>query len=161
VLGIWWWSIVAVFTLARIPSHPHYVATLAPIIAMLPAGAFDPRFSRPWIARALTAWRVAYVAALLALTVTTGAWLVHRGGAEGDYGIAFFHRQAQADTIVSRSPGVDARPAGFTCEIPPVQVTWLVEWMIPGRTATVPLPYICSAWVERDGDLIYEWVMKR
>jgi hypothetical protein len=161
VLGIWWWSIVAVFTLARIPSHSHYVATLAPIIAMLPAGAFDPRFRRPWIARALTAWRTAYVAALLALTVTTGAWLVHRGGAAGAYGVAFFHRKAQADTIVSRSPGVDARPADFTCEMSPVQVTWLVEWMVPGRNATLPLSYICSAWVERDGDVIYEWVMKR
>ena len=161
VLGMWWWSIVAVFTLARIPSHPHYVATLAPIVAMLPAGAFDPRFRRPWIARALTAWRIAYVAALLALTVTSGAWLVNRGGAEGDYGIAFFHRKAQADMIVSRSPGVNARPAGFTCETSPVQVTWLVEWMVPGRSATLPMSYICSAWVERDGDLIYEWVMKR
>jgi hypothetical protein len=160
VLGIWWWSIVAVFTLARIPSHPHYVATLAPIVAMLPSGAFDPRFRQPWITRALTAWRAAYVAALLALTVTTGAWLVNRGGAEGDYGVAFFHRKAQAETIVSRSPGVSERPAGFTCEDSPVQVTWLVEWMA-GRRATLPMSYICSAWVDRDGELIYQWVMKR
>jgi len=161
VLGVWWWSIVAVFTLARIPSHPHYVATLAPIIAMLPAGAFDPRIRQPWIARALTAWRSAYVAALLALTITTGAWLVNRGGAAGDYGIAFYNRKAQAETIVSRAPGVEHRPAGFTCEISPAEVTWLVEWMVPGRTATMPLSYICAAWIDRDGDLVYQWVMKR
>jgi|KBSSwiStaDraftv2_1062776.scaffolds.fasta_scaffold18343_2 hypothetical protein len=161
VLGIWWWSIVAVFTLARIPSHPHYVATLAPIIAALPAGAFDPRFRQPWMSRALTAWRVAYVAALLALTVTTGAWLVNRGGSAGDYGIAFYNRKAQADVIVSRSPGVDRRPPSYTCELSPAEVTWLVEWMVPGRNATMPLSYICSAWVDRDGEPIYQWVMKR
>jgi hypothetical protein len=161
VLGVWWWSIVAVFTLARIPSHPHYVATLAPIVAMLPAGAFDPRFRQPWIARALTAWRVAYVAALLTLTITTGAWLVNRGGAAGDYGIAFYNRKAQADAIASRSPGAYVRPAGYTCEISPEEVRWLVEWMVPGRSATLPLSYICSAWIDRDGELIYQWVMKR
>jgi hypothetical protein len=128
---------------------------------MLPAGAFDPRFRQPWIARALTAWRVAYVAALLTLTITTGAWLVKRGGAAGDYGIAFYHRKAQADAIASRSPGAYVRPVGYTCEISPEEVRWLVEWMLPGRSATLPLSYICSAWIDRDGELIYQWVMKR
>jgi hypothetical protein len=161
VFGIWWWAVIAAFALTRIPSHPSYVMALAPLTALLVAGGFDAPAGRAWISRLLTAWRVAYVAALLALTVATETWLAGRGGAAGDYGVAYFHRRAQAEMIVSRSPGVDHRPAGFTCEISPAEVTWLVEWMVPGRSAILPQSYICAAWIERDGDLIYQWVVKR
>ena len=161
VFGIWWWAMIAVFAIARIPSHPSYVMALAPLSALLVAGAFDGPARHGWIARALAGWRIAYVAALFALTVATETWLAGRGGAAGDYGVAYFQRKAQAEMIVSRSPGVYVRPASFRCYLPPSEVEWLVEWMAPGRTATMPMPHLCDEWVDRDGDLIYQWVMKR
>jgi len=160
VFGVWWLGIIAVFALARIPSHASYAMALAPLTALLASGGFDPSRDRAWLSRTLAAWRVGYVAALLLLTVVTGSWLARRGGAEGDYGIAYFHRKAQADMIVSRSPGAYVHPDGHTCEVAPAEVTWLMEWMVPGRSATMPLSYICSAWIDRDGELIYQWEIK-
>ena len=105
-----------------------------------PERPFNPRIVPTCVALALIA-----VGAALRLA---GAWLVNRGVAAGDYGIAFYNRKAQAEAIVSRSPGAYVRPDGYTCEIAPAEVTWLVEWTIPGRSTTMPMSYICSAWID-------------
>jgi hypothetical protein len=161
VIGLWWWLIIGAFALARIPSHPFYVITLTPLVAILPAGGFDPPWLRPRLAQLLVGWRVAYVVALFGLTVTTGSWLIRRGGASGDYGVAYFHRLAQADAIASRDIGVLVRPPTFACSLPPIELRWLIEQTTSGRSAERPLPYVCEAWVDRDGGLVYEWVVKR
>src|SRR5262249_31683066 len=114
VLGLWWWLMIAAFAAARIPSHPSYVITLAPITAMLPAGAFDPPIYRLWLARALMAWRVAYIAALFALTVVTGSWLADRGGAVGAYGGGYFLPQTHTECLVSRSKAGASSPYSVT-----------------------------------------------
>jgi len=49
----------------------------------------------------LTGWRVAYVVALLGLTVVTEAWLADRGGANGDYGVIYAIREAQARAVAA------------------------------------------------------------
>ena len=66
VLGLWWAGVIAVFTLARIPAQPWYPLMLAPLPAVLAAGAFDGTLSLvAWMRRVLFGWRVAYVAAML------------------------------------------------------------------------------------------------
>jgi hypothetical protein len=170
VLGIWWWLMIATFAFARIPCHPSYVLMLAPITAVLPAGAFDPPIRRPWIARALTAWRIAYVAVLLVLTVVTGAWLAARGGAQGPYGVAYAIRKAQAESIVSRMRSEPARrvpeagelgpadtPASVDCGTIPVEVNWLVRWLAPDRPDFPPSLSLCDTWLDRADGLAYRW----
>ena len=63
-------------------------------------------------------------------------------------------------SLLSRDPGVAKRPPTFECA-QPSEVRWLVEWIEAGHTSTRPLPYVCDAWVERDGDLTYQWVITR
>jgi len=41
VVGLWWAGVIAAFTLARIPAQPWYPLMLAPLPAVLAAGAFD------------------------------------------------------------------------------------------------------------------------
>ena len=91
VLGIWWLMVIAVFALTRILTQPYYALILAPITALLPAGAFDRPMQAPWLTRALGVIRIAYVLALLVLSATTVSWLSDRGGAAGEYGIAYQH----------------------------------------------------------------------
>ena len=170
ILGIWWWLMIAAFAVARIPSHPSYVITLAPVTAMVPAGAFDPPIRRLWLARALTAWRVAYVAALFALTVVTGAWLADRGGAMGPYGVAYFLTKAQAESIVSRSKAETSRRSsmtgelgageaagGLACRPIPPEVRWLVGWLDQNRTVVPPSLELCETWIDDSKGLAYRW----
>ncbi|HEX8030045.1 MAG TPA: hypothetical protein VF491_16340, partial [Vicinamibacterales bacterium] len=64
VIGMWWWLIVAAFAASRILTHPYYALILAPITAVLPAGAFDREKLPTWFDRALAVTRVTYVMAL-------------------------------------------------------------------------------------------------
>ena len=102
VLGLWWAGVIAVFSLARIPAHPWYPLIFAPLPAVLAAGAFDGASTRAWMKRVLFGWRVAYVVAMLGLTVVTGAWLTGRGGAAGDYGVAYRIKHEQARAVLER-----------------------------------------------------------
>jgi hypothetical protein len=172
ILGIWWWLMIAAFALARIPSHPSYVLTLAPITAMLPAGGFDPPIQHGWIARALAAWRIAYVAALFALTVAAGSWLANRGGAMGPYGVAYYLTRGQAESIVSRvkgeprqsfaagEVGPDEASASLACRLIPSEVTWLVGWLDQNRTAIPPALELCERWIEDADGLAYRWRLR-
>ncbi len=173
ILGIWWWLMIAAFAVARIPSHPSYVLTLAPITAMLPAGAFDPPVQRRLVARALTVWRLAYVAALCALTVTTGTWLANRGGAPGAYGVAYYITKAQAETIIRRAGsqptslsaqtaelGPDDASGALACRPIPPEVHWLVGWLDRGRTSIPSNLELCETWIGTESQLGYRWKIR-
>jgi hypothetical protein len=172
VLGVWWWLVIAAFTLARIPSYPHYVVTLAPLAAVLAAGAFDGPLARPRLASALMLWRWGYVAALLGLTMLTQSWLASRGGAAGDYGIAYRIRLAQAQAVVDR---LEMRtPASYAhwgeigsgdatsvrCHRLPVQVEWIVRWLGPRQTQGLQSVQLCDEWVDRQDRFVYQWTIR-
>lgn len=160
VFGVWWWCLIAVFTLARIPSHVSYVMTLAPLTAVLASGGFDAPSHRVWVARALAAWRVAYVAALLALTLVTLTWIADRGGAAGDYGVAYFHRRAQADAIVSGTVSAHGPLAALACGPVPTEVIWLTQWLNEQPAVMSPTVTLCDGWIT-DGDrLVYRWTVR-
>jgi hypothetical protein len=168
VVGVWWWIVIAAFTLARIPCYPFYVMALAPLTAVLASGAFDPPSRRPGIARALAGWRVAYVTALLGLTLVTGAWISARGGAAGDYGVAFAVRQTQAQSIVSRisSPrpsyetGEARDDATLSCHGVPPELSWIVRWLDPDAARKTQSLALCDDWVEQNGKLVYRWTLR-
>jgi hypothetical protein len=171
VVGIWWWLIVAAFAIARIPCHPSYVLTLAPVTAMLPAGAFDPPDRRAAIARTLTAWRIVYIAGLLALTVATESWLADRGGAAGPYGVTYNVRIAQADTIVRRLAAIPHEPAAgelragdpssaLSCALVPPELIWLVRWRDGGRHTIPATLEICDGWIAEGDRLVYRWTIR-
>ena len=97
-VGIWWIGIIVVFTLARIPSYPHYVLILAPLPALLISGGFDPRHETPWLQ--WIRWvRWAHVVSLCLLTTGILLWIGARGGSSGDYGVAYRVRLEQARAI--------------------------------------------------------------
>jgi hypothetical protein len=169
VFGIWWWCVIAAFTLTRIPGHPAYVLALTPLPALLAAGAFDPPHNAS-IARALTAWRIAYIVSLALVTVTTLTWLNDRGGASGDYGVAYNRRMAQATSIVARRHHQTRTPAtalgelpssapGLTCAPAMFEVPWLVHWLEGGNTdEQIPIT-VCDAWTEDGGRRVYRWTI--
>jgi hypothetical protein len=173
VFGLWWWCVIAAFTLARIPSHPFYVLALTPLVAVLTAGAFDAPASTGWISRALASWRLVYVVALFTLTVVTVSWLGDRGGAAGDYGVAYSRRKAQGEAIVSR---LDAQPpqhfyalgemrpeqdiAALTCAPVPVEVSWIVGWLDQKHIETPQSLRICDGWIDEAGTLVYRWIVR-
>lgn len=170
VLGLWWAGVIVVFTLARIPAHPWYPIILAPLPAVLAAGAFDGPFRRAWLERVLSGWRLAYVAAMLGLTIVTGAWLTGRGGAAGDYGIAYAIREAQANAVLARlkaaAPGPFSDrgelPEGdqnseLTCGVLPVEVSWIVNSIDPSHPDVPSSLRLCDNWIEQDGRLVYRW----
>lgn len=173
VIGIWWGLVIVVFALARIPERVFYVLVLSPFPALLAAGAFDGRLSPPWMERLIISWRWAYVASLLVLTVSTGAWLAWRGGAAGDYGINYEMRVAQARRLQAlRDPGpeplglqpgevVSVDPASFECHRVPAYVSWLVGWLEDMPAPVLTGFDICDGWEGVRGDeSIYRWAIR-
>ncbi len=166
VLGIWWWIVIAVFTLAKIPSYPFYVLVLSPLPAALVAGAFDGRFRWNWLERTVHLWRWTYVAALCALTLSTGLWLGERGGSRGDYGIAYAVREAQAKAVLDRERDANGRFADMgesdqpllDCHPVPVEVRWIVGWL-NHQGAMPDTPTLCEAWIQRTNALAYRWTV--
>ena len=176
VVGLWWAVVIAVFSLARIPAQPWYPLMLAPLPAVLAAGAFDgtlhptaqsprgggPGLPRAWMTRVLFGWRIAYVAAMCGLTVVAGAWLTERGGAAGDYGVAYRIKEKQAQAVLERSKSTTAgqlaeTPPALACNVLPVEVSWLVNWIDPARSQVPPSLRLCDNWLERNGRLVYQW----
>ena len=171
VLGIWWWAIIGAFTLARIPSYPFYLLILTPLLAALTAGAYDPPGATDgWRGQALMSWRIAYVVALLALTVVTVSWLGDRGGAAGDYGVAYRWRNAQAQSIVSRlnaeppphfySLGEVRQPqdtSALRCAPAPLELRWIVGWLDQRHIEMPESLSICDGWIAEQGTLVYRW----
>jgi hypothetical protein len=173
VLSVWWAFIILAFGLARIPTFPFYALILMPLPAVLAAGVFDGPL--PWdrLARARDVWRVAYVAAVLGLTVTTQVWLVGRGGSAGDYGIGYARRAAQAQVLVSQTE--THRPENFfqlgelrptegrlqlSCAPVPVEVLWIAHRIRQSNTEVGRGWKVCDTWVDRDGRLEYRWTLQ-
>jgi len=170
VLGLWWAGVIAVFAVARIPAFPWYPLILAPLPAVLAAGAFDAPFRRAWLKLALSGWRLAYVAAMLGLTIVTGAWLTGRGGAAGDYGVGYGIKAAQAAAVLARLksvapnqvhdsgelPASDQNPA-LTCRPLPIEVNWIVNSIDPSHPDIPPTLRLCDIWLEQGGHLVYRW----
>ena len=138
VVGIWWWMIVVAFTLARIPTYPFYVLVLAPLPALLAAGAFDGKRTRDWLAATLALWRWTYVSLLACLTVATYLWVARRGDGGGDFGVTFAVREAQARALLAignSAPAAIQGPVDGTavadgdlgCQPLPIEVRWIVR----------------------------------
>lgn len=165
VFGLWWAGVIAVFSLARIPAQPWYPLILAPLPAVLAAGAFDGSPGRAWLRRVLLGWRVAYVAAMLGLTVVTGAWLTGRGGAAGDYGVAYATREVQARAVLEQLRSAapiaqgDLNPP-LTCGLLPVEVNWIVNALDPAHPDIPPNLRLCDNWIEENRRLVYRWTLK-
>jgi Dolichyl-phosphate-mannose-protein mannosyltransferase len=168
VLGIWWWLIVAAFTLTKIPTYPFYVLVLSPLPAALAAGAFDGgRFQSSLVESVVLVWRWTYVAALCALTISGGMWIAERGGSRGDYGIIYAAREAQAKTLIGanlesqldgrQTIANDIQPSD--CHPLPVEVQWIARWLHAGE-GLPETAAICDAWT-RGSASVYEWRVRR
>jgi hypothetical protein len=172
VISVWWWLVIVAFTLAPLPAHVFYVLVLAPLPAVLPAGAFDGSLPRQWMVRTLEVWRWMYVAALLILTVLTGHWLGHRGGSLGEYGVAFEIKDTQARALSERlttQPSATTgrvltseseELAGLNCHNVPIEVRWLVEWRGGLAAANLERFELCDAWFDAAGDKAYRWAIR-
>ena len=173
VIGLWWWLVVIAFALARVPERHFYVLVLAPLPALLAAGAFDAPSLSARISALLLWWRWTYAASLLALTILTTAWIAGRGGATGDYGVTFAIRRDQARALQSRlrvpplasGPMTDevgaAELATFECHRIPGQVVWLLGWLDGGTLAAVNDFQLCDRWVGVGGDeAVYRWTLR-
>jgi hypothetical protein len=166
VVGLWWWLVVTILALARVPSYPYYVLAVMPLPALLAAGAFDGPMPEA-AARALLAWRWLYVAALLALTIVCGQWVAGRGGSLDDYGVTFNIQEAQAQALSSRARGqqpalnTQAREVALgaqllsACQPVTAEVAWIAGWL------ERPPPEldrfdVCGSWTA-DG---YHWAIR-
>ena len=156
VLGVWWLMVIAVFALTRILTQPYYALILAPITALLPAGAFDSATQPRWLTVALGATRIAYVIALLVLSATTLSWLSERGGAAGEYGIAYRTRVLQARTLASGVGRVTAPDPELKCAAVPVEVAWLADWLSPADRNDDAV-VLCEDWILERDDLVHRW----
>jgi len=165
--GVLWWLVVVVFTAMRILGHPHYVLILAPLPSLMVAGAFDPPALSERVASILHTLRWAYLAALLCLGVGTQAWLVSRGGAEGDYGIMYGVREAQARAALALNAGEPhpdemlvipeekARTGG--CNEVGGEVTWLIrQWKGEAFQVSKDVK-LCQLWYDVPGGKQYGW----
>ena len=158
VVGVWWLSIVAAFAFARILTHPHYLMILAPLTALIASGGFDSPTLHPWARRGLGAVRIAYVLALLGLSASMLTWLVDRGGAAGEYGVAYSIRESQARYLASGVWRSESSTFPTKCAGVPLEVRWLADWMAPSRVQNDDSVVLCEDWVERDNDdLVYRW----
>ena len=158
VLGVWWLSIVTAFAVTRILTHPYYLMILAPLTAVVPAGAFDSNTLHVWVRRGLGAVRIAYVLSMLVLSASTLMWLVERGGAAGEYGVAYSTRESQARYLASGVWRSESRTAPSKCGSIPSEIAWLANWMAPSRVQDDDSIVLCEDWIENaNGDLVYEW----
>ena len=157
VLGMWWLMVIAVFALTRILTQPYYALILAPITALLPAGAFDSP-TQPRVAERsrLARFAIAYVLALLVLSATTLLWLSERGGAAGEYGIAYRTRVLQARMLASGVGRVVAPDPELKCASVPVEVAWLADWLSPARRNDDAV-LLCEDWILERDQLIHRW----
>lgn len=171
VVGVWWWLVIAAFTLARIPSHPYYVLALMPLPVVLAAGAFDGSMPAS-LARALSAWRWLYVVMLLALTVAISSWLSDRGGSSGDFGVTFSVQRAQAGTLLSRLRGERPLPSREHGEIDmnealapscrPVseELEWIAGWLEGGSRPALDRFQVCGTWTSDGDEPRYRWAIR-
>lgn len=172
VLGIAWWALVGIVTLAWIPCYPHYVLALAPLPALLLAGAFElPGFETRWTC-GLRWLRAGHAASLLALTAGTLVWIGERGGAAGDYGVSYSVRFAQAKAwngVEKAVPGAGLsaeevalfRDHPERCGRLPAEVDWLAGWVgrfEEPRQGGAP-KILCEAWVLSEGRGTYRWAV--
>jgi hypothetical protein len=156
VLGVWWLLIIAAFAVARIPAHLHYAMILAPITALLPAGAFDDARLPRWAVGALGITRVAYVIALAVLSASTVKWLADRHGAAGEYGVAYRIREQQARTLASGIGRVASASSELKCGPVPSEISWLADRIAPTRARDESV-MLCDEWITVPGDLAYQW----
>ena len=156
VLGVWWLMVIAVFALTRILTQPYYALILAPITAVLPAGAFDGPTQSLWLTRVLGAIRVAYVLALFALSATTLSWLSERGGSAGEYGIAYRTRVLQARTLASGVGRVTTPDPELACHAIPVEVAWIADWLSPAQRNDDAV-VLCEGWILERDQLFHRW----
>jgi hypothetical protein len=169
VIAIWWGLVIVAFMLTRIPVRPFYTLILAPAPAFLAAGGFDPPNLGRLVEWLLRAWRIAYVVALLLLTVLTQRWISERGGATPDYGITYEVRRGQARNIVASISGrqQDGFARGFTmnpepgaplnCDAPPPEVHWLVASIGPPGVRIPEGLQLCERWMQDGGRMKYQW----
>ena len=99
------------------------------------------------------------------LTVVTGAWLTSRGGAAGDYGVAYATRAVQARAVLERLRSPAPIAAGdfngsLTCGLLPVEVNWIVTAIDPSHPAVPSNLRLCDNWIEQDGRLVYQWTVR-
>jgi hypothetical protein len=158
-VGVWWIGIILVFTLARIPSYPHYVLILSPLPALLIAGGFEFRnLEKPrleWIR-----WvRWAYVTSLGLLTFGMLFWIGARGGSSGDFGVTYRVRLQQAEAIAS---GTEARAyaSDLHCEVPNSEVRWLLVHEL-GAPEPADRLRLCEGWRDQGADREYVWAIRR
>jgi len=158
-VGIWWIGIILAFTLARIPSYPHYVLILAPLPALLIAGGFDPRRASPWLA--WIRWvRWAHAASLALLTAGVLLWVGARGGSSGDYGVAYRVRLEQARAIARGGPVHERNGPDLECGALTPEIEWLLvhELHVPEMPDRVQL---CEAWRDGGTHSEYVWALRR
>lgn len=170
VAGLWWWLIIIVFALTRIPSHDYYVLAVMPLPIALAAGAFDGGLS-PALDRTFAAWRWTYVAALLALTIVTGLWLDGRGGSRGGYGVTFAIQQEQAQALLEWDRATRTRDTPrrhelrteerdqLACHAVPYELVWLARWLDHSSSTNFESLRICDAWVPTGDDATYRWAI--
>lgn len=162
VLGAAWWGFVVLFTLPSFRVYPQYVLVLAPLPALLVAGAFDDDAQPP---RWLHALRVVHVVALGALTAGSVAWVTGRGGSLGDYGAGYARKRAQAEAMLAhvqrRTDVPTSDPAGITglpCHPPNWEIDWIARRLArPEDKPRLRGAVVCDRWTERDGVSVYEW----
>lgn len=167
VVGVWWGLVIAVFMLATIPTYTFYTLILTPVVGVVAAGAFDPGAMRRSVERVLHAWRVAYVFALLALTLVTQRWIEQRGGAWQDYGVSYDIRESQAryiGALLRREPTATTRGLALPdealalwCNPPNFEVRWLVRWLDEAHSELPQSLKICDGWIAHDDGLRYRW----
>jgi hypothetical protein len=158
-VGVWWIGLIIVFTLAEIPSYPHYVLILAPLPALLISGGFDPRHATPW--RPWIRWlRWAHVVSLCLLTTGVLLWVGARGGSSGDYGVAYRVRLKQARAIAQGVTTSDHLGADLQCGALRSEIRWLLVHVL-GEAEPAGRLQLCEGWRDRGTHREYVWALRR
>ena len=163
VLGLAWWLFIGAFTALQLRAYPHHGLILAPLPALLAAGAFDGDGEMP---RALAVLRWTHLALLGLLSFAVVQWVAARGGASGDYGVDFATREAQAQALLelldgARTTAGAGSASGLDCDSVNAEVLWIARKRAPARAddldARASEYQLCAAWRKRGAQSEYAW----
>jgi hypothetical protein len=170
VFGVSWIGFVLLFTFLRLPAYTHYILVMAPLPALIVAGAFELDTVRDRTGRFWHALRWTHIALLGMLSAAIIGWVSRRGGSDGDYGVSYGVRHNQAQALIAKLEGDN--PSEFEnggqaslasgCRYPNEEVIWIVKWLAPSLVSQASGSKICEGWQpDGKGDFVFRWVLDR
>ena len=167
VLGSSWIVFVLLFSFLHLPAYTHYILVISPLAALMVGGGFEAEFRH---AKFWNAFRWVHMGFLGILSAGLVGWVTHRGGSDGDYGIAYGVKYAEASALIAQIDGKnfsqletgDRASLANRCHRPGEDVLWILGWLKPEYREKAARLNLCDGWeLDNDGDCEFRWVLEK